>query len=364
MLNDQDQVTLSVNGHDYAGWQSVSVTAGIERQARDFHLSVAQNWPDAIKGVHRITSGDKCELWMGQDKVLTGYVDATPISYDAKQIQISIKGRSKTADLIDCSALHPTGQWRHVSLAALLQELAAPYQVKVIADTRAVVREHQIQQGETVFESMDRVLRMHHYFAMDNAQGELVLIEIGSEQADTGLVLGQNIYAGQAELDSRDRFSEYICYSQRAGNDNDFGQKLAYRGAISDTDISRRRVLISRQGGQTDPATCNERLRYERAQRKAKSLEARYTVIGWRQNSGALWQPNMCVYVNDSIMGWQTTMLIIEVEYRLDQDGTKAFLKLGPIDGYLSNPAKPLKRKSKKTGDDLPIDAPLLVPLS
>ena len=39
-MSDLNKVTLSVGGHDYAGWKSVSIGAGLERQARDFSLGI------------------------------------------------------------------------------------------------------------------------------------------------------------------------------------------------------------------------------------------------------------------------------------------------------------------------------------
>lgn len=42
---DDHKVRLRVDGMDYGGWTGIQIGAGIERQARDFRLSVCWNWP-------------------------------------------------------------------------------------------------------------------------------------------------------------------------------------------------------------------------------------------------------------------------------------------------------------------------------
>src|SRR5690606_29971045 len=103
MTDDHNRVSLTVDGVDYAGWKEVEISAGIERQARDFRLVVTWRWPGSESKPLRIRHGARCEVRIGVDLVLTGYVDATPIRYDKHAITTSVNGRSLTQDLIDCS---------------------------------------------------------------------------------------------------------------------------------------------------------------------------------------------------------------------------------------------------------------------
>ena len=373
MRNDDDThtVTLTVNGTDYAGWKSIRISAGIERQARDFSFSVTRSWTKGHSASEVMTlgkmihPGDVCTVRIGNDLVLTGFVDATPINYDATQISISVNGRSKTADLIDCSVSNQPGQWRHAKLEAIAQDMASVYGIQVVAqvDTGAAIREHQIQQGETVFESIERLLRNKYILATDNALGELVLIDVGTEVAHTALVLGENIKQADTSLDYKDRFSEYLCKGQNGSVDDALGDSSACMARLLDHNVARRRTLIIKQSGQVDEASCQDRVEYERASRAARTLETHYTVQGWRQSNGALWQPNMRVHVRDPVIGFDTTMLIVAVEYRLDEQGTVALLKVGPVGGYA---VKTVAKKStptkitKASWRDAPIIAPFL----
>ncbi|EEY1244275.1 hypothetical protein EP759_16740 [Escherichia coli] len=128
-----DNVTLRVNGREWNGWTSVRIGAGIERLARDFSVEITRQWPgdEGITTLQpRIKNGSKVEVLIGDELVITGWVEATPVRYDARSVSTGIAGRSLTADLIDCAA-EPT-QFNGRSLVQIAQALAAP---SGVADT-------------------------------------------------------------------------------------------------------------------------------------------------------------------------------------------------------------------------------------
>lgn len=396
----QNLVTLVVNGEEYGGWKAVRIEAGIERQARSFDLSVTDRWPGQTDIPRRIQPGDLCQVFIGADLVLTGFVDATPIRYDGNAVGVGVKGRSKTADLVDCCPV-PTGegtttansglwkdvvgpdgkkpnvvkpppktanQWRNQKLEVISAALAAPYGVRVITevDTGRAIPEHQVDVGETVFESIDRMMRIRHVLSTDNEKGDLVFIDVGSAgNAATPIELGVNILEGDTLLDYKGVFSEYIVKGQRAGSDDAFGADSSEGEGVSretsrmtvtgetatarDARATRRRVLVIKQLGQADDGTCQERAEYEKAYRTAKALETRYTIIGWRQADGALWQQNQIVRVVDGLIGFDAGMVIAELAYVMDDRGLRTEIKVGPPDGYRSKAGK-LKPEQRQKG--------------
>jgi prophage tail gpP-like protein len=379
--NADHQVRLLVKGTDYSGWKSVRITAGIDRQARDFDLRVTDSWPGQTDIPRRIQPGDKCQVFIGQDLVMTGYVDSTPIQYDGNAYSVAVQGRSKTADLVDCcpvpageniapiesdwdsasyaSASRPVpappktaAQWRNQKLEAIAAALAAPYGVRVVAQTHTgrIIPEHQVQVGETVFESIDRMMRLRHVLSSDNEHGDLVFIHLGSAgRADSAIETGVNVLAGSADLDYKGVYSDYIVKGQRAGSDDQSGANVSEvqgrtvgdgsstsSGRASDIHIQRRRLLVIKQSGQVDPNTCQDRAQYESARRAANALSAGYTMAGWRQASGALWRPNLLVHVRDSVIGFDTEMLISECTWTMDEQGLRTDVAIGPIESYVS----------------------------
>jgi len=390
-------VRLVVKGAEYGGWKSVRIEAGIERQARSFDLAVTDRWPGQGDIPRRIVPGDPCQVFIGDDLVMTGYVDATPIRYDGRNVTVGVRGRSKTADLVDCCPIgsgqstagkggtwgdvigkdgrlgrvvvppaKAANQWRNLPLEDIAAALASPYGVRVLAevDTGKAIAEHQVQQGETVFESIDRMMRLRHVLSTDNERGDLVLIDVGSGgRAATALELGVNIRSSSTDLDYKGVFSEYVVKGQRAGNDNEHGSAVAEEeatagddddtadsAAAADSRAKRRRVLVIKQSGHADEGTCKDRAEYERAHRAAKALQTTYTVAGWRQESGALWLPNQLVRVRDPLIGFDAELVIAEVAWVIDENGQRAELRVGPPDGYRSKAGKLKAGKSQKGG--------------
>lgn len=324
-MNEPDNtVSLTVNGTAYAGWKSVRIEAGVERAARSFAVEVTRYFP-GVGELRAIQPGDLCEVKIGSDLVCTGYVDATPIEYDATGINITIRGRSKTADLIDSSADHDGGQWVNQTADKIISDAAGKYGVGVVkqASPGAPVIDHQIEQGETVFESIDRIANQRHILMTDDESGNLVIASPGSGgKAADALVLGENILSGTCGYDYSEVYGEYIVRGQRRGDDDLFGPPVAEsQGRAQDHTITRRRTIIIRQSGQIDNGAAGDRANYEAKLRNAKAQEARYIVVSWRQSNGQLWKPNQTVQVKDSIIGIDGERLITEVNFTLDQSG-------------------------------------------
>ena len=340
-----DIVTLTVNGKDYAGFKSIRIEAGVERAARSFEVSVTDRWPGSAEQVRRIKPGDAVVVKIGNDVVCTGFVDAVPVNYDSNSITIDIRGRSKTADLVDCAADNPTGQFKQLKAEAIAQKLAGQYGVKVVAetDTGNALTDHQIQQGESAFESLDRLAKHRQILMTDNGNGDLVIAKPGSGgKAASSLELGVNILLASAGFDYSEVYTDYSVKGQssRQGNDADWdansaAQMASAKGSAKDSSLKRRRVLVVRQSGQADGKTCQDRANYEQRVRAAKAGEIRYKVVGWRQKDGSLWRPNLTVAIKDSIMQVNTEMLISEVIWTLDDGGMIAELVCISPDAFL-----------------------------
>lgn len=354
-MEEANAVTLTVDGLDYGGWKSVEISAGIERQARDFKLGITLKWPGQKASVP-IRNGARCEVNIGRDLVLTGWVFSTPVSYDDKQVTTSVCGRSLTADLVDCAAINRPGQWKNQGVLSIVKALAAPYRVAVrseIAET-SQLSDHTIEPGETVFESIDRLLTLFRVFSTDDAQGRAVLALPGSQgRASDRLEVGKNILSGDAGLDFSDVFSEYRVIGQRTGTDEDFGKTVSEVSAsVTDDRTARTRVKLIHESGQLTSELAQARANWERGHRMGKALSTTYKVQGWRQTNGDLWRHNMLVRVVDPVIGFDRDMLIAEITYTLDESGTITTMVVGPPDGFEPEPFDPHKRRKLKKGDD------------
>ncbi|MFC3336900.1 phage baseplate assembly protein [Paracandidimonas soli] len=295
MTDEQDRVTLTVDGMDYAGWKGVEISAGIERQARDFTLGVTWRWPGSESRPLRIRHGARCQVRIGADLVLTGYVDATPIEYGKTSITTSITGRSLTEDLIDCSVSQTPGQWRGQTVLQIVRGLAQPYGISVIDEggDGATVADHTVEPGETVFESIDRLLSLSELLSTDDEHGRLVLVQPGSKgRASDALELGKNILTGRAPLDFSEVFSDYQCVGQRAGTDNEFGEAASeVTASVADDRATRYRLKVVQPSGQLSALLAQRRAQWERDSSLGRALAVEYEVqagVSRVESSGGL----------------------------------------------------------------------------
>lgn len=353
-MEPDNTVTLSAGGHDYGGWKDVSISAGLERQARDFTLSITWKWPGGGEVPVQIRQGEAVEVRIGQDLLLTGYVFSTPIRYDGQSITLSIAGRSKTADLVDCAAINSPGQWRGQNVQKIVEALAGEYKVRVVNESAVSLGldDHTIEPGETVFESIDRLLTLSRLFSTDDGLGRLVIASPGAAgRAVDTLELGKNLLQGDTALDFSNVFSEYITRGQRSGTDDSFGVAASeVEAKLADERMTRRRVKVIHQSGQMTAKLANDRVLWERANAISKAMKVSYTVQGWRQSNAQLWRHNMIARVVDPLIGLDRDMLISEISYELGEEGTFTRMTVAPPDGFLPEPNDAYESRKLKKG--------------
>lgn len=381
-----DEVSIRANGVDLKGWTDVSITAGITMAARTFSVGITFSWPQAKDVLTAVSLGDKVEVLIGSDTVLTGYIFSSPISYSGQSVTVSIAGRSKTADIIDCcpiasaitkpaassgdswagaGAVPATGsqstpetpavsQWKDKSIEQIAADICQPYGVDVIAEasTGDPISLHAIENGETCFESISRLLTVGQLFAMDDEAGRLVLTEPGAAGfAAGGLELGVNILRGAMDRDAADLFSDYVVEGQRAGTDESFGADASHLNSEAlDNESSRYRLIVLPQSGAMTSDLCRQIAQFEQRRRRALLKSVSYEVVGWRDSSGKLWRPNTQVHVRDSLLGIDDLLLIAEVTYSLSSSGMLTRLNLAPIDAFKASPTAQQEAQAQNSG--------------
>ena len=101
-----DKLTLLVGGQIYGGWKSVSLRLGIEQLAGVFELAITERWPEQ-ETAWNIPPGERCEIKIGDDTVITGYVDSVAVSYDASSAIKSSMLMSGVCVMISLRRLSP-----------------------------------------------------------------------------------------------------------------------------------------------------------------------------------------------------------------------------------------------------------------
>lgn len=328
-------VQLITGGRVHAGWKSLRVQRGMDQCSGSFELGVSELW-GGRDSTRSIAPGETCRLLVDGESVVTGYVDEVTIDYSASAHQVDVRGRDKTADLVDCSAIRGTGQWQGVKLEAIAQQLAAPFGIRVTAavDTGKAFPNFALQEGETVFEAIERMARIRALLLQTDGAGNLVITRAGLNRVSTALRLGENILQARAGLNLRDRFSQYVFKGQAAGGDFFSGTTVSQIKAVAtDPGVSRYRPLVVVAEAQDVAASLTQRAQWEANVRAARSTEVSITVQGWHHADG-LWQPNTIVAVRHAALRLDDELLIKSVTFTLDDNGTTTQLSLTRADAF------------------------------
>jgi prophage tail gpP-like protein len=349
-MAQEPEVVLVVGGDRHDGWTNVTVRTSIEELAGSFSVEYTQRWMQGGDPV-AIGTGDPVTLRIGDTLVLTGYVDESFEEYDAATHTVSVSGRSKTADLIDCAAVYKGGRIGGKNLLEVAKLLCEPFGITVslsepgldIGDAATV----QIQDGESVFETLNTIARKEGVLLLSDPSGNLVLARAATAPLPSlQLRSAENIKRGSLRSSARDRFSQYLLKGQTAADPllKALGRSdLKY--SVTDDGVTRYRPFMVLDH-ETTIARLRQRAAWERNTRAGRSLALTYDVQGWTNIYG-LWQPNTLLRVIDSTFGLDTDLLTTGVDFsRTLEGGRTARIELSPRETFdVLKPPKVVKRK-------------------
>lgn len=338
-----DDLTLKISGTSMSGWTDIRVTCGIERCPNDFDISLTELYPGQATAFP-MHEGDACQVLLGSDPVITGYIDKFMPKFDARNHTIRVTGRGKCQDLVDCSAEWPGGQISGTNALDVATKLAKPYGITVSAPDgpgNEQIAQFNLMLGETAYEIIERICRFSSLLCYEDASGNLVLARAGKIKASSGIVEGSNLQAATAEFSMNERFSEYDCYllaMDVLGDTGDGGNLIA---TATDPNVKRhRKKYIITDAGTGGQVLAQARATWEASRRRGRGQVLRVTVDSWRDSAGKLWTPNSLVDIDSATAKFPKGSVgtIGEATYIRDEQGTRCELVLMPPSAFLPEP--------------------------
>jgi len=364
----EDRLTLRVGGRIFEGWESVSIETGIEQIAGSFQLALTERWPNQLEA-WTIPPGEYCEIAIGGEPVISGYVDSASVSYDAAAHGLGVSGRDRTGDIVDCSA--PATSFAGLSFVEIARRLVAPYHITVRDEAGVAgkkVPKCAIQPGESVFQTLETLARQAAVLLVSDGRGALVITRAGKAgEAVDRLIEGENILSASFEHNHGELYSSITIKGQAAAaaSSNYDLSAAAPKGEVkrapstttTNSEVGRHRPLVIVAETEADAKRCQQRAAWEASTREAKSRRLNIAVQGWRQSDGSLWRINQTVSVVSPMLRLDERWLIAGVSYTLDDGGTTTSLTLTGPHAYDILPEIPpatSKPGSKSTDDDVP----------
>lgn len=340
-----ERVTVICDGRAFGGWKSVEVEADLAQAARRWQVTGTPFWPEDTNPV-KFKPGAACQIFAGEDLLVTGYVDSVSLAVASDSTQLTLAGRSRTEDIVDCSVAESCpSSFTNTSLLEIAQRLCSPYAISV--DTPVPITDRisnaRINRDDAVFNALERLANLYGYMLTDNTAGNLVIQRAGtvatSTVLDTTRWLDVSVQCNADQL-----YSDYLCRGQRAETDTDFGAAIAHAFAVTiDPGVNRFRFLRVGAAGHATQAACQSRILWEAASRAGRAVQVSGTVQGWRDSARILWEPNTLVRVTDQRIAVDATLLLVSCKYTQGDDGTKTALKLQPVEAFSLTSPKHLR---------------------
>ncbi len=324
---------LVIDGLAWGGWKEIEIRLSIESLANSFRLGLTERWGQIAPEPRPISPGAECCVEIDGEPVITGFVDEVSPSFDAQSHGVTVTGRTRTGDLVDCSAVQLPNSWQGAKLEEIVRAIAAPFDVPVTiaADTGPPFKRFPIQQGETAFEAIERACRQRGVRPIADAFGGLQLTQGAGPRAGVTLRQGVNMLRADGSFGIAERFSRYQVKSQDVSAAWNTAADTASPDALAlDDGVGRYRPLLVIAEALGDGVTLADRAAWERNVRLGRARRATVTVQGWREAgaSGPLWQPRKTVAVESRWLNIAADLVIASVTFTKSETGTTTELEL------------------------------------
>jgi len=325
------EVKLIIGGDVWRGWEEVTITRSIEQAAGTFDLKLTDRWPGSDV-VRPINPGIACRVEISGQPIIGGYIDDATETFEADTHELSVRGRDAAGDLVDCSAVYKSGEWKNAKLEDIASDLCRPFGVLVTASTSTgkAFESFRIQEGETVFETIERACRQRGLLVRSTGTGGLVIgsgAGVANNAGALALGDGGNVLKLRIEASSRERYSSYTVKGQNVGGGEKSAEDIAGDEAVVlDGSVPRYRPLIVLAEEPGDGPRFEERARWEQRVRWARGKRMSATVQGWLDRAGRPWRPGDVVAVD--FPKFKGSMLIATVNFSRGPTGTLSTLDL------------------------------------
>jgi prophage tail gpP-like protein len=355
---------LRVNGSDFSGWKSVQYTSSLDMICQDITLEHADLWLGVDQSTLNTISnagvmprpaqpGDSYQLIYNDTVLSTGYIDGDSISQDGTSRSYQLSGRSKSADICDCSALPQ--HYRNQDIVQLATALIQPYGLTIAlsSGSQAGARfpSYIVEgTGATVAEEIEKAARMRGFLIQTKPDGNLLLTRESNTRSSTTLEYGVNILRSCRNTDHRERYSEITAISQTQGNDQYNGDNVTViKKTLQDNSILRYRNTIFTSEQPETRAALTNRVNWKLNRSRGRSQRYTATVVGWTDNQGIVWQPNTIVPVYDPVSRIDDDLLLVTVRLDLNEQGQLAILEFCGLGAYSIEPFSPPRRRDGMT---------------
>jgi len=318
-------LSIDLDGKEYTKFIDARVERSLESVAGFFEFTAIPDEGEAIP----LTEGSLITINVDGEKFLTGYIDSYQVNYSASKHEVKVRGRSKTADLVDCTA-GVVKDYPTIKFEKLCNLICKNFDINVVNNVLSVRDSSYIMScnvGDTAFSFLEKYAKKSQVLLTDNENGDLVITRASEVLSSLYLknIVGKddnNIKSADRKLDLSNLYYKYIGQSEMSPIDTTDAvlmKDLSDLVGISfDKLVRKTRVLEfyteEYAGGDFK---IEDRVDWEIGIRRARAFSYNCVVAGHSVN-GEIWKPNVLYNVDDEFSSVKGAILCKKVVFNYD----------------------------------------------
>ncbi|WP_319519631.1 phage baseplate assembly protein [uncultured Martelella sp.] len=379
-------IEVMINSTLFEGWTGAEVSLDMKEFAAKFMLYCHDQDASAATLAHvhsaknkRLKRGATVSIKIDGTAVLNGHVEKRSSNIESQFADITVEGRCKLGDLIDCTALvdDTPAEMHNVKLEDAVRRIVKPYGIGVRSevDTGAPFARYSIDLDESPFTAIEKGARQRQVRVLSDGVGNVVITRTGEDKAAGAISLPGNVLKASIDESDEGRYSktvvrgtseragkkrgkakldataEPLLPSERTGSDgsatNAERAGTAATGLAEDDEIDRYRPKVYLARTKADHDAAKDEAEWRRNTARGASEEITYIMRG-HSVDGSLWRPNTTVPVADAFNDINRDMLISKVTFiQNNDDGAITSLAVTSPDAFQKGDPKKKQRKNK-----------------
>lgn len=335
---EKDQLTIIIDGLEITP-QAARIIRTMDTVADGATVTIPWTPNEDVEIDKRLLPYEypKCQVAIGGDTILTGFVyGISPSMTDTGMVK-NIEIWSATADIID-STMRPPYEANNVTLKQRAEHLLGPIGLSVVFDCDAGGPFERVtaEPTEAIFEHLLKLAMQRGVLISSTPDGNLLFTKAKVEGEPVGtLEETQPMPIGwEATFDGRKRFNSYRAIGQNSG--------WEAKTAIAKDDNVPRSRFMAFSADDTTTGDIKKAAEWRRSKQLSEALTIPFPVAGWLAPNGSVWKENTLVTVISKTIHVPNgfTFIIGSVEFEFGSSGKIATLKLVPPHAYTGNQIK------------------------
>lgn len=315
------KVKVEFSGNEIVGWEEVSIKRSLSEICGSFTMGIFDEPPEFIPD-----RNDSIKVFIDDNLLITGYLDERKIDISSNSYSLSISGRDKTADLVDCGLENPPYVFTNQTIGQVAKKICSNFGIKVLEsyDSR-VYKSMTYEIGKSIFSFLNEYAGNGGYILTSTEKGEFKILNpkftknIGKIKEGFGTTkLSRN-----EKFDNR--YSKYIVTGKSLYD--------SCKSSIDDSSTKRYRPLIKSVDKPLTPEKAKSYARYEKAMRN-NLTKIDLTLDDWYSSKDILYLPGTLINLESHTLRVDDEFLIDSVEFVLSNSEYSVNLSLVDKNAY------------------------------